>query len=505
MRTFDYVVVGGGSAGCVVAARLSEDPGVSVLLLEAGGDERRPDVETPDAWSTLLGSEADWAYETVWQPGTGRVHPAPRGRVLGGSGSINCMAHLRGHRLDFDEWAGLGASQWAYEDVLPYFKRSEDVPLGDPAHRGRGGPLHPRPDGKPGALGTAYLEGAVSLGHRVVDDLNAGEMLGVGRADALIRHGRRESTASAYLRPVMARPNLTVLTHTVVRRLTIEAGRCTGVEYVRDGVPGRAAAAAEVVLCGGAVASPQLLLLSGVGPADELAELGLSPVVDLPGVGRNLSDHVLLAGIRYRATRPVRASQDDGGVPTLFVRTGPGELGPDLQLSVMAGDYRMPWQQPVENGFTFLIGHMRPHSRGSVRLACADPTVPPLIDPAYLRERHDLDQLIEAVEETDRIVRSGVFEEWGGVSETSLMLRKEGAELEEAVRSTVSSYFHLSGTCRMGSDPDAVVDPRLRVNGVTGLRVADASVMPTVVSCNTNATTVMIGEKAAGLLRGGDA
>ncbi|MFG2658502.1 GMC family oxidoreductase [Streptomyces sp. NPDC048425] len=504
MSSFDYVVVGGGSAGCVVAARLSEDPGVSVLLLEAGGDERRPDVETPDAWSTLLGTDADWAYETVHQPATGRVHAAPRGRVLGGSGSINCMAHLRGHRLDFDEWAGLGAKGWAYDDVLPYFKRSEDVPDGDPVHRGQGGPLHPRTDRAPGAMGKAYLEGAVRLGHAVVDDLNAGEMLGVGHADALVHNGRRESTASAYLRPVMDRPNLTVLTHTVVRRLTVEAGRCTGVEYLCQGEPGRAFADAEVVLCGGAVASPHLLMLSGIGPAEELAGLGIAPVVDLPHVGRNLQDHILLAGIRYRATRRVQAP-DAGGGPTLFVRTDPGEHGPDLQLSVMAGDYRMPWQQPMDNAFTFLIGHMRPRSRGTIRLVSADPDVAPLIDPAYLHDTYDLDQLILGVEHIDRLVRTSVFDEWGGVSETSLMLRNDRAGLERAVRTTVSSYFHLSGTCRMGSDADAVVDPQLRVNGVPGLRVADASVMPTVVSCNTNAATVMIGEKAADLLRGRDA
>ncbi|WP_425839979.1 GMC family oxidoreductase [Streptomyces fractus] len=500
MGEFDYVVVGGGSAGCVVAARLSEDPDVSVLLIEAGGDERRPDVETPALWSNLLGTDADWAYETVRQPGTGRAHAAPRGRVLGGSGSINCMAHLRGHRLDFDEWASLGAKGWAYDDVLPYFMRSEDVPDGDRSYRGLGGPLHPRPSAAPGRIGEAFLEGAVSLGHQRVSDLNAAEMLGIGETDALVREGRRESTASAFLRPAMTRPNLTVLTDALASRLIVEYGRCTGVDYEHGGVSGRARAAAEVVLCAGAVGSPRLLMLSGLGPTEELARAGIIPQVDLPEVGRNLQDHILLTGIRYRADRPLTES-DDGGDPTLFVRTGSPARGPDLHLTVMVGDYSMPWQEPVEHGFTFLIGHMRPRSRGTIRLRSADPAAAPLIDPAYLDDPYDLEQLILGVEHVDRIVGTGVFDRWGGVSETSLILQQDRAGIRRAIRSAVSSYFHLSGTCRMGSDPGAVLDPQLRVNGIAGLRVADASVMPTIVSSNTNAAVVMIAERAADLVR----
>ncbi len=500
MKPFDYIVVGGGTAGCVVATRLSEDPTVSVLLLEAGGDERRRDVETPSEWAATLGTDADWAFESVPQPATGRRYPAPRGRVLGGSGSINCMAHLRGHRHDFDEWAMLGATGWDYAGVLAYFKRSEDAPHGDARYRGRGGPLYPSAAKSGDPLGAAYVEGARQAGHPVVEDFNAGEMLGVSYTESLIRDGKRESTATAYLRPAMVRANLTVATHAQAHRLIIENGRCTGVEYRRDGKVVRATAA-KVVLCSGAVGSPHLLMLSGIGPAGELAALGIKPIVDAPQVGRNLQDHILLAGIRYRADRPMPPPEMQTG-STLLARTDAGMHGPDLHLNVMNMDYHLDWQSPVGNGFTFGVGHMRPKSRGSVRLASADPATAPLIDPAYLAERHDLDQLIKGIETIEAIVLTGAFDDWGGSSQTTEMLRLDRRDFEDAVRNAVSSYFHLAGTCRMGSDAHAVVDPQLQVNGIEGLFVADASVMPVAVTCNTNAATIMIGEKAADLLRG---
>lgn len=496
---YDYVVVGGGTAGCVVATRLSEDPAVSVLLLEAGGDERRPDVEDPEIWETLLGTDADWGYETVPQPGTGRVHAAPRGKVLGGSGSINCLAHLRGHRRDFEEWAALGADGWDYAGVLPYFKRSEDVPDGDPRYRGRGGPLRPRTPGVD-VLGAAWADGARQLGHAAVGDFNGAEMIGVGPTDMLIRDGRRESTATAYLRPAAGRPNLTIATDALARRLLVERGRCTGVEYLRDGALERATASAEVILCAGAIGSPHLLMVSGIGPAAELEAAGVAPLLDLPGVGRDLQDHILLAGIRYRAERPLPSGGGDG--TTLLATLDGGDHGPDVHLNVMNIDYHLDGQGPLPGGFTFGVGQMRPRSRGSVRLTSADPAVAPLVDPGYLRERADLDQLVAAIELVEQIVATGVFADWGGESTTTAMLALERPQLERAVKEAVSSYFHLAGTCRMGSDAAAVLDPRLRVNGIAGLRVADCSAMPVVVSCNTNAAAVMIGEKAADLVRG---
>ncbi|TCK21914.1 GMC family oxidoreductase [Pseudonocardia endophytica] len=500
-EAFDYVVVGGGTAGCVVAARLTEDTQASVLLIEAGGDERRADVESPEGWPSLLGSDADWAFETVLQPGTGRACPAARGKVLGGSGSINNMVHLRGHAADFDGWAAAGAHGWDHAAVLPYFRRCEDVPDGDPLYRGRGGPLNPRPSGTSDPVGMRFAAGAERAGHERVGDLNAASMLGIGFPDALIFSDRRESTASAYLRPAMVRPNLHVRPNALARGLRIEAGRCTGVEYDRDGATHLATAAVEVVLCAGAVGSPHLLLLSGVGSADELAALGIEPVVHAPEVGHNLQDHPLLAGIRYRSERPL-PPEYLRPTATVLARSGPDSVAPDLHITAAGMDFHYEWQHPLPNSITFAIGLMRVRSRGAVRLASADPTRAPVIDPGYLADPADVDTLITGVELVEEIVQTGVFDDWGGFSETTALLRLGRAELESAVRDAMGSYFHLAGTCRMGSDSRAVVDPELRVAGVDGLRVADASVMPTLVSCNSNAATVMIGEKAADLLCG---
>ena len=498
MQSFDVVVVGGGTAGCVLAARLTQDRSVRVLLVEAGGDDRRPDVRTPAAWDTLLGSDADWAYETVVQPATGQRYPAPRGKVLGGSGSINCMTYLRGHRLDYQDWADLGATGWDYEGVLPYFKRAEDVPDGDPAFRGTGGPLHPRVMAPAGDFGRAFLDAAVAVGHPRTDDFNGAGMLGAGQSESLVFQDLRESTATAYLRPAMDRANLRVVTDALVLGLDVEGGRCTGIRFRHAGRTEQVSAG-ETILCAGAIGSPHLLLLSGIGPAEALTAAGVQVVAELPGVGQGLQDHILLAGIRYHAQRRF-PSRGMGEGLTVLARTPGNDRGADLHLSAMGIDWFLPGQRPSPNAYTLGIGHMRPRSRGEIRLLSADPTVAPAIDPGYLRERYDLDQLIAGVQAMDEIVRTGAFSPWGGHSDTTALLDQDQDGLEAAVKAAVSTYSHLTGSCRMGTDEQAVVDPGLSVHGISGLRVADASIMPTVVSCNTNAACVMIGEKAADLV-----
>lgn len=498
---FDTVVIGGGTAGCIVAARLSEDPARHVLLLEAGGDDRRPDVENPTAWPLTLGSDIDWNYETVRQRVTQRAYACHRGKVLGGSSSINLMTHIRGHRLDFDRWEALGAEGWNYEALLPYFKRSEDVPHGDPRYRGRGGPLTPHPIADPHPLTIAHLEAAHAAGHAIVSDLNAAELMGASRQDVLMADGRRQSPATAYLRPAMHRPNLTVETGAIVQRLLFDGRRCSGVSYHREGKP-RQALAGEVVMCAGAIDSPRLLMLSGIGAAADLQDLDIDVVMDLPGVGQNLQDHVLLGGIRYHADRPLSPPSGNMAESTIFLKTDSAQSRPELQIVQVQVDYHTPWQPPAQNSFTFGVGHMRPQSRGSLRLSSKDHQAPPLIDFNYLAESHDMNQLIAGIEAVHRLTQTGAFAQWGGYSSTDALMKLDRAPLEEAIKDALGTYFHPAGSCRMGTDEAAVVDRRLRVHGVDGLRVADASIMPEIVSSNTAAATVMIAEKAADLVRG---
>ncbi|MGA4842038.1 GMC family oxidoreductase [Streptomyces sp. G45] len=502
LAEFDYVVVGAGSAGCVLAARLSEDADRSVLLLEAGPREATADIATPYNWPALWGTEVDHGYTTVPQAGVGGLTlVCPRGRTLGGSSAINAMVFLRGHRADYDGWAALGCAGWAYDDVLPYFRRMETVPGKDPAYRGDAGPLRPAPvdPALANPLSAAFVEAATATGHPYSDDFNGARQEGAGWPDLTISGGARQSAADAYLLPALAtRDNLTVSTDSRAYRLLFDDDRCTGVEYLRDGAPQRAYPRAEVVVCAGAVDSPRLLLLSGVGPADELRQAGVEVRHDLPGVGRNLHDHPL-CGLVFAVDRPVPAPRTNMSEAALHWRSDPSLPGADMQLMFIHIPYCPPTMTPPEHAFTLGVTTV-PRSRGSVRLADADPASAPLIDPGYLRDEDDVRRLLHGVEVAREVAAAAPFAKWGA-REALPGASASATELRAFLTAATGPYFHLAGSCAMGVGEDAVVGPDLRVRGLAGLRVADASVMPTIVSVNTNAAALMIGEKAADLVR----
>ncbi|GAA2221205.1 GMC family oxidoreductase [Micromonospora olivasterospora] len=497
---YDYIVVGAGTAGCVLAARLSENPAVRVLLIEAGRAEVSERIMTTSTWPALRRTEVDWAFQTVPQTGTGKVHDIPRGRTVGGTGSINAMAFLRGDRSDFDTWAYLGCTGWDYASVLPYFKRSETCAHGDPAYRGRTGPLRPAPAAQPHPLSRAYLAAAAQAGHPVVDDLNGPELRGASSHDLLIVDGRRQSTATAYLEPALGRANLDLVTGAFVERVVVDGDRCLGVDVVVDGERRHYAAGNDTILCAGAIGTPHLLLTSGVGPVQTLERVGVKVLHDLPGVGQSLQDHVILAGLTVEAGRPLPPASGNLGETTLLLDSEPGRASIDLQIVFIHVPFTNPWQSAPEHGYTFGIGHMRPASRGVLELASPDPAVPPRIDFRYLDEPADIRALVCGVRHALRISEMPAFDDWKARSHP--LLTADDATVTAFVREAVQSYGHAAGSCRMGVDSHAVVDPQLRVRGLHGLRIADASVMPTIVSTNTNAATVMIAEKAADLAQG---
>jgi choline dehydrogenase len=503
MSTPDYIVVGAGSAGCALAARLSEDPQISVLLVEAGGPDTDELIRAPAAWPAMWGTAVDWAYETTPQArSAGQVHQWPRGKVLGGSSSLNGMVYLRGNPVDWDAWAYQGCSGWDYESLLPLMRGMEDVPGGDPRFRGVGGPLSPRPVARPNPISAAFVDAAAERGYAISDDLNGEVFEAAGYHDLLIKDGERESAASGYLRPLTERPNLTVSLHTTTRRLLIEDGLCVGVQVERDGAVEELRAKREVVLSAGTIGSPELLLRSGIGPAQELLDLGIEPVADVPGVGQNLHDHLLM-GVLWEAAQPVPAPEYNLAESSMFLRSDAALKVPDLHFMCIHVPFHLPTFAPPVGSWTIAVGLVRPASRGSLRLTSADPTIRPSIDPGYLTAEADLEALVKGIKLARELADAPAFDDWRGPEALPGEQVQSDEELREYVRHAAGTYYHPVGTCRMGVGTDAVVDPELRVRGVRGLRVADASIMPDIVSANTNTTAILIGEKAAELIRTG--
>jgi choline dehydrogenase len=497
MEHFDYVVVGAGTAGCVVAGRLSEDPDVRVLVLEAGSAERTQAMTVPHAWPENFGSAADWGEFTTPQAEAGPV-AYTRGRTLGGSGSINAMAHVRGHRTVYDGWAAGGAPGWGFADLLPYFKRVERTHSRS-ALRGTEGPIEVGPPTSPHPVARTFMQALTDAGYPTTDDLSGANQEGACWADLAIADGERVSPADAYLRPFLNRPNLVVAADSLVLGLRLHDGRCEAVEYLRDGQPALASVDREVILAAGAIGSPRLLMLSGIGPADRLRALGIDVAADLAGVGANLHDHPVVY-TSHASPEALPVSDYNNGEAYAALRSDLAQDCPDLHLFPILLPIAAAGSEPPATGFVLTAAVMAPDSRGSVTLASADPQAPALIDPGLLRDERDLDRMETATTIARELAASPAMaqfrqaEVWPGPGV------RTRAGLRAWIRGNVGTYYHPAGTCRMGDGPDAVVDLQLQVRGVTGLRVVDASVMPVIPNAHPNATVLAIAERAAELI-----
>jgi choline dehydrogenase len=530
---YDYIITGAGSAGCVLANRLSADPAIKVLLLEAGGQDSNFFIHMPAGYVQLMRSGAvDWGYHTEPQKNlNGRKLFWPRGKVLGGSSSVNAMVYIRGCHSDYDTWRQLGNAGWSYADCLPYFRRSEtyeprpDSYRGPDSYHGNDGPLHVTRPSIRNPLSRAWVEAGVQAGYPANDDFNGATQEGFGPLDATISRARRFSAATAYLKPALSRPNLTVVTKAQAARILFDGTRATGVEYLQDKQVKQARAEREIIVSGGAINSPQLLLLSGIGDGAALSRHGIRSVVELKGVGQNLQDHLhssvkwdcLQPITLYNNVKPLAAMKSlaqyalfksgGGTSPGLealaFVKSGPEVADPDLQFHFVMVLYNDHGREIVpRHGFMSYFNLSRPDSRGSISLRSADPLQHPVIEPNYLSAENDIRILRAGIKISREVVGQHAFDPYRGAEFAPGPGVGTDAAIDAYIRQNSETLYHPVGTCKMGQDEFAVVDECLRVHGTEGLRVVDASIMPRLVSGNTNAPTIMIAEKAADMILG---
>jgi len=525
---FDYIIVGAGSAGCVLANRLSEDPDVRVLVLEAGPQDYSIFIHMPSAFAyPLAGTKYNWHYESEPEPylDNRRLH-CPRGRVIGGSSSVNGMVYIRGHAFDYDAWAKRpGLESWSYFDCLPYFKKSETRIKGGDAYRGSSGPLFVTTGACRNPLYRAFIEAGREAGYPVTGDMNGHQQEGLGVMDMTTYKGRRWSAARAYLRPAQRRSGLVVRARCLVTRLLFEGRRAVGVEYSQGGRLATARAHREVIVSGGAINSPQTLMLSGIGNADELKPLGIPVIQHLPGVGENLQDHIE-AYVQYECTQPITLYSATSPLAKLrigvewiltgkglgstnhfesggFIRSAPGVLHPDLQYHFLPMAVSYDGTSAAEgHGYQAHIGPMRPTSRGYVKLKSADPRQHPRVLFNYMQTEQDRKEMRAGIRLTREIFAQKAFEPYRGAELAPGPEAVSDDAIDAFIRQKAESAYHPSCTCRMGSDEMAVVDGSARVHGVEGLRVVDASIMPDVVSGNLNIPTIMMAEKLADSIRG---
>ncbi len=504
MTQYDYIVIGAGSAGCVVANRLTEDSNTTVLLLEAGNSDTKPEIQIPLECTRLPGTEVDWGYFSEPEPYlNNRQIFCPRGKVLGGSSAINFLLYTRGNHHDYDRWESLGNIGWSYQDVLPYFKKSENQQRGKSQYHSIDGELSVTDVISPAPISQRFIDAAVAMGYDRNPDFNGMQQEGAGFFQFTVKDGKWHSAAGAFLVPILNRPNLTTMTAALMTRLLFEGTRTVGVEYLHQGTLHQVRVEREVILNAGAFDSPKLLMLSGIGDREKLKALGISVVVDLPGVGQNLQDHIMVA-VPYEATQNLHTANTSNGIAEtgLFMHSK-GNLDPVPDLELIFGP--ILWAPPGYSnsglGFTGLVALTHPQNIGNVSLRSLDPNDTPILRMNYLESESDVQKLIEGVKLVRKLFHSSAFDEFRG-REVAPGADVSGDEaLEAYIRETCGTVFHPVGTCKMGTDPMAVVDPELRVHGVEGLRVVDASIMPTLITGHTNAPTIAIGEKAADLIK----